>query len=182
MRLRTKLLNVELRTCGCGLRKLKFGCGFADCGLKKKLAVPSSGHFIKLEQCTSTWVELRRPKFVIRSIQNIILFVGSSEMRTEDRSGVLEIRRFGLRITGWKPWHTGVALVGGTILGAIAIGGSVYLAGMLINGIWHLGSETLCTVRKLLRWLHLLVQFCLVLVVEVSNWLFSPKIRSQNKK
>ena len=41
LRLRTKLLNVQSRTCGCGLRKLKFGCGFADCGLKKKLAVPS---------------------------------------------------------------------------------------------------------------------------------------------
>ena len=32
----------SLRTCGCGLRKLKFGCGFAD--LKKKLAVPSTAH------------------------------------------------------------------------------------------------------------------------------------------
>ena len=42
LRLRTKLLNVQLRTCGCGWRKLKFGCGFADCGLKKKLAVPST--------------------------------------------------------------------------------------------------------------------------------------------
>ena len=42
LRLRTKLLNVQLRTCGCGLRKLKFGCGFADCGLEKKLAVPST--------------------------------------------------------------------------------------------------------------------------------------------
>ena len=36
LRLRTKLLNVQLRTCRCGLRKLKIGCGFADCGLKKK--------------------------------------------------------------------------------------------------------------------------------------------------
>ena len=36
LRLRTKLLNEQLRTCGCGLRKLKFGCGFADCGLKTK--------------------------------------------------------------------------------------------------------------------------------------------------
>ena len=45
LRLRTKLLNVQLRTCGCRLRKLKFGCGFADCGLKKKLEVPSTaGH------------------------------------------------------------------------------------------------------------------------------------------
>ena len=43
LRLRTKLLNVQLRTCGCGLRKLKFGCGIADCGLEKKLAVPSTG-------------------------------------------------------------------------------------------------------------------------------------------
>ena len=43
LRLRTKLLNVQLQTCGCGLRKLKFGCGFADCGLKKKLVVPSTG-------------------------------------------------------------------------------------------------------------------------------------------
>ena len=42
LRLRTKLLNVQLRTCGCGLGKLKFGCGFADCGLEKKLAVPST--------------------------------------------------------------------------------------------------------------------------------------------
>ena len=42
LRLRTKLLNVQLRTCGCGLRKLKFGRGFADCELKKKLAVPST--------------------------------------------------------------------------------------------------------------------------------------------
>ena len=42
LRLWTKLLNVQLRTCGCGLRKLKFGCGFADCGLEKKLAVPST--------------------------------------------------------------------------------------------------------------------------------------------
>ena len=33
LRLRTKLLNVQLRTCGCGLRELKFGCEFADCGL-----------------------------------------------------------------------------------------------------------------------------------------------------
>ena len=40
--LRTKLLNMQLRTCGCRLKKLKFGCGFADCGLKKKLAVPST--------------------------------------------------------------------------------------------------------------------------------------------
>ena len=31
LRLRTKLLNVQLRTCGCGLRKLKFGCEFVDC-------------------------------------------------------------------------------------------------------------------------------------------------------
>ena len=37
--LRTKLLNVHLRTCGCGLRKLKFGCGFAD--LKKNLRCPA---------------------------------------------------------------------------------------------------------------------------------------------
>ena len=43
LQLRTKLLNVQLLTCGCGLRKLKFGCGFADCRLKKKLAVPSTG-------------------------------------------------------------------------------------------------------------------------------------------
>ena len=34
-RLRTKLLNLQLRTCGCRLGKLKFGCGFADWGLKK---------------------------------------------------------------------------------------------------------------------------------------------------
>ena len=40
LRLRTKLLNVQLRTCGCGLRKLKFGYGFADCGLKKNLRCP----------------------------------------------------------------------------------------------------------------------------------------------
>ena len=33
---------MKLRTCGCGLRKWKFGCGFADCGLEKKLAVPST--------------------------------------------------------------------------------------------------------------------------------------------
>ena len=43
LRLRTKLLNVQLRTCGCGLIKLKFDCGFADCGLKKKIAVPKTG-------------------------------------------------------------------------------------------------------------------------------------------
>ena len=43
--LRTKLLSVQLRTCGCGLRKMKFGCGFADCGLKKKLAVPSTDDY-----------------------------------------------------------------------------------------------------------------------------------------
>ena len=42
LRLRTKFFNVQVRTCGCGLKKLKFGCGFADCGLKKKLAVPST--------------------------------------------------------------------------------------------------------------------------------------------
>ena len=48
--LRTKLLNVQLRTCGYGLRKLKFGCGFADCGLKKKFAVPSTGIF-RLPYC-----------------------------------------------------------------------------------------------------------------------------------
>ena len=42
LRLQTKLLNVQLRTCGCGLRKLKFGCGFADCGLiKKNLRCPA---------------------------------------------------------------------------------------------------------------------------------------------
>ena len=41
LRLRTKLLNVQLQTCGCGLRKLKFGCGFADCGLKKNLRCPA---------------------------------------------------------------------------------------------------------------------------------------------
>ena len=46
LRLRTKLLNVQLRTCGCGLRKFKIGCGFADCGLKKKLAVPSTAFLI----------------------------------------------------------------------------------------------------------------------------------------
>ena len=39
LRLRTKLLNVLLRTCGCGLRKLKFGCGSAD--LKKSLRCPA---------------------------------------------------------------------------------------------------------------------------------------------
>ena len=50
LRLRTKLLNVQLRTCSCGLRKLKFGCGFADCGLKKKLAVPSTDHCLLLHQ------------------------------------------------------------------------------------------------------------------------------------
>ena len=49
LRLRTKLLNVQLRTCGCGLGKLKFGSGFADCGLKKKLAVPSTGYEIVLQ-------------------------------------------------------------------------------------------------------------------------------------
>ena len=48
LRLRTKLLNVQLRTCGCGLRKLKFGCGFADCGLKKKLAVPSTVEMLRV--------------------------------------------------------------------------------------------------------------------------------------
>ena len=42
LRLRTKLLNVQLRICGSGLKKLKFGCGFADCGLKKKFAVSST--------------------------------------------------------------------------------------------------------------------------------------------
>ena len=41
LRLQTKLLNVQLRTCGCGLRKLKFGCGFADCGRKKNLRCPA---------------------------------------------------------------------------------------------------------------------------------------------
>ena len=51
LRLRTKLLNVQLRTCGCGLRKLKFGCGFADCGLKKKLAAPSTVHIPTLIRC-----------------------------------------------------------------------------------------------------------------------------------
>ena len=50
LQLRNKLLNVQLRTCGCGLRKLKFGCGFADCGLKKKLAVPSTGYFVVLDK------------------------------------------------------------------------------------------------------------------------------------
>ena len=58
LRLRTKLLNVQLRTCGCGLKKLKFGCGFADCGLKKKLAVPSTAtnHVIPLPDlhCTDS--------------------------------------------------------------------------------------------------------------------------------
>ena len=44
LRLRTKLLNVQLRICSSGLRKLKFSCGFADFGLKKKLAVPSTGY------------------------------------------------------------------------------------------------------------------------------------------
>ena len=38
LRLPTKLLNVQLRTCGCGLIKLKFDCGFAD--LKKNLRCP----------------------------------------------------------------------------------------------------------------------------------------------
>ena len=46
LRLRTKLLNVQLRTCGCGFGKLKFGCGFADCGLEKKLAVPSTVYLL----------------------------------------------------------------------------------------------------------------------------------------
>ena len=40
-KLRTSRIR-KLQTCGCGLRKLKFGCGFADCGLKKKLGVPST--------------------------------------------------------------------------------------------------------------------------------------------
>ena len=37
-----KLFNVQLRTCGFGLRKLKFGGGVANCGLKIKLAVLST--------------------------------------------------------------------------------------------------------------------------------------------
>ena len=37
-----KLFNVQLWTCGYGLRKLKFGCGVANCGLKIKLAVLST--------------------------------------------------------------------------------------------------------------------------------------------
>ena len=41
LRLRTKLLNVQLRTRGCELRTLKFGCRFAVCELKR-LAVPST--------------------------------------------------------------------------------------------------------------------------------------------
>ena len=44
LRLRTKLLNVQLWTCSCGLIKLKFDCGFADFGLKEKLAVPSTAY------------------------------------------------------------------------------------------------------------------------------------------
>ena len=40
--MQTKLLNVQLGTCGCGLRKLKFGCGVADCVRQKKLAVLST--------------------------------------------------------------------------------------------------------------------------------------------
>ena len=43
LRLRTKLFNVQLRTCGYGSRKVKFGCGFADCGLKKNLRCPALG-------------------------------------------------------------------------------------------------------------------------------------------
>ena len=39
--LRTRLLNMQLRTCGCGLRKLKFSCKFVDCGLKKNLRCPA---------------------------------------------------------------------------------------------------------------------------------------------
>ena len=79
------------------------------------------------------------------------MLVGSSEMHSEDRSGVLEIRRFGLKITGWKPWHTGVALAGGTILGAAAIGGAVYLGGMLIGGTLHLGSEALGVIKQVIE-------------------------------
>ena len=61
LRLRTKLLNVQLRTCGCGLRKLKFGCGFADCGLKKKLAVPSTANRpIKFGHCNHHAIKLKR--------------------------------------------------------------------------------------------------------------------------
>ena len=37
--------EISLRTCGCGLRKLKFYYGFADYGLKKKLAVPRTGYW-----------------------------------------------------------------------------------------------------------------------------------------
>ena len=39
LRLQTSRIT-KLRTCGCGLRKLKFGCGVANCGRKKKLWGP----------------------------------------------------------------------------------------------------------------------------------------------
>ena len=59
LRLRTKVLNVQLRTCGCGLRKLKFGCGVADWGLKKKLAMPSTAYYVK---CAFT-LDAKHPQF-----------------------------------------------------------------------------------------------------------------------
>ena len=65
--LRIKLKNMQLPTCGCGLSNLKFGCGLADCGLKKKLAVPSTGaqypvnsknHKFALQQLILQWLNL----------------------------------------------------------------------------------------------------------------------------
>ena len=57
LRLRTKFLNVQLRTCVCGLRKLKFSCGFAD--LKKKLAVPSTGINVRARARVTVWFKIR---------------------------------------------------------------------------------------------------------------------------
>ena len=48
-----ELFNVQLRTCGNGLRKLKFGCVVAKCRFKIKLAVPSTAEIRVLKYACS---------------------------------------------------------------------------------------------------------------------------------
>ena len=84
LRLRTKLLNVQLRTCGCGLRKLKFGCGFADCGLKKNLRCPALVMTMLLVE--ATWHTWHRPSMDQKSLIDFCII--SSDLFSD----VLDVR------------------------------------------------------------------------------------------
>ena len=60
---------------------------------------------------------------------------------------MLEISRFGIKLP-WDPKHNKLVIAGGTILGLAAVGGTVYLCGMLIGRTFNFGSELLITIQK----------------------------------